>query len=103
MLTGATVMPKLASFNRVSFTSTPYGWVPLAVIVLVIVLIFVRVYVVGDRSGSRSGHRSRRRTVNRASHVPERGEDDGHPTGNHGHKRGNHGHHSEPKRRSHRP
>lgn len=89
MLTGVAVMPKLASFHRVGFSSTPYDWVPVAVIILLIVLIFVRVYGGEGRSRGRSAHRSGRRTVRRASRAPERG--------------GNHEHQAEPKRRRNRP
>ena len=89
MLTGVAVMPKLVSFGRVSFRSTPYDWVPLAVIILLIVLIFVRVYVLGDWFRRRAAHRSGRRTVHRASRVPERG--------------GNHGHRTVSRRRPNRP
>jgi ABC-type nickel/cobalt efflux system permease component RcnA len=99
MLTGAAVMPKLVSLGRVGFVSTPYDWVPLAVIMLLIVAIFVRVYVVGDRS-RRISHRSRRQTAHRTAHhdghVSEEGENHGHQAASthdrtgHGHKKSHH-------------
>lgn len=89
MLPSAAVMSELASRNRVSFTSSPYDWVPVAVIILLIVLIFVRVYGRGGRSGGGAAHKDGRRTVHRASRVPERGE--------------NHGHRAVSKRRPNRP
>jgi hypothetical protein len=87
----------LVSLGRIGFVSTPYDWVPVAVIVVGILLIFVRVYVIGNRSRSRSGRRVERQTVHRDGHVPERGEEHAHPAG---HPARNHGHHSEPKRRT---
>jgi hypothetical protein len=102
MLTGVAVIPKLVSLGRWGFRPTPYDWVPLAVIILLILLIFFRVYVVGDRSISRSRHRSGRPTAHGSSHVPEQGEDSGHPARDHQHPAKRHGHHSEPKRRPHR-
>jgi hypothetical protein len=78
MLTGVAVVPKLVSLGRWSFRSTPYDWVPLAVIMLLIVLIFVRVYVLGAWFQRRAAHRSGQRATHRANRVTERGGNRGH-------------------------
>jgi len=84
MLTNGPLTPRPVSLGRVSFTPTPYDWVPLAVIVLLIVAIFVRVYVIGDRrishrSGRRTAHPPEHGTAHHAGHMSEQG-------GNHGNK-----------------
>jgi hypothetical protein len=103
MLTGAEVMPRLVSLGRIGFVSTPYDWVPLAVIIALILVIFYLAYgkkgparrrsASGHRAGEQTAHRSAERTAHPASHEPE----------HHGSHHGNPGHRVGSRRRPNRP